>query len=453
MRNILILIIILPILIFAGCDKKTGRLDLLVGDDSLNGFFSVESNSVTIYSSPADKKAGRIECRIYDDEYDVFIKLFRVLDDQAIKEVYRLKAAARFKNEFVKNIRGINEKKFLPGADQEHPLAGLRIAIDPGHSAGSMNEAMRENKYMLLLTPDRRRLKFYESQLNLLTAMILKDLLDKDGATVMLTRDTNRQTYPVSFDRWMRRDFNRAVREKLQDNSIKTEEANRLLYKAGDRARLKFFNSEYELPYRAKLINAFHPHLTVLAHYDANEGEPAYESKYLRIKEIMGKQGLCSERMEEIREVVDSIGEIKKDFCTVFVPGCFLRGELDAMESRIEFLRLIISPDLDNSVRYSKYVIDNFRRLLKVPAADKSFPGSFNVGFCRNGIYARNFRLTRLVRGTLCLGEPLQQNNMAEALQLADISDGKVPERVKIVARAYHDAIRKYVKNHMTEGL
>jgi hypothetical protein len=83
-----------------------------------------------------------------------------------------------------------------------------------------------------------------------------------------------------------------------------------------------------------------------------------------------------------------------------------------------------------------------------VPAARDTFPGAFHAGLFRNGMYARNFRMTRLVRGTLCLGEPLQQNNMEEARRLAEIMDGRVPERVKSVARAYYDAVRKYVKNY-----
>jgi N-acetylmuramoyl-L-alanine amidase len=451
MKN-LILMIIVPMMMLAGCDKRTSRLNLLAGDDSLNGFFSIESNSVTMYSSPSDKEAGKIECRIYEDEYEAFIKLFRVLDDKAIKEAYRLKAGTHFNEDLLKKIRGTDEKKFRPGADPRRPLSGLRIAIDPGHNAGSMKEAKRENKYMLLFAQGKRPITFYEAELNLATAVALKDLLEKDGASVMLTRNSNRQVYPVPFDQWVRQGFHRGVREKLRDNLITSEEANRLLYRAGDRERLKFFNSYYEMPYRAKLINDFHPHITILAHYDANEGTPSYQSKYLRIKEIMGKPGPCGERMEDIREVVDSIEETKKDYCTAYVPGCFLRGELDAMESRIEFLRLIISPDLENCIRYSKYVIENFHRYLEIPVLRESFSTSMPVGFCRNGIYARNFKMTRLVRGTLCLGEPLQQNNMKEALQLEEITGGKVPDRVKAVVRAYHDAIFAYVKNQTDKG-
>ncbi|OHD62765.1 MAG: hypothetical protein A2176_14800 [Spirochaetes bacterium RBG_13_51_14] len=433
-----------------GCDERNKRLELLVGHNSLREFISIESDSVTMYATPADKRAGIIECRIFKDEYDIFIKVFRVLGDREIRNTYQSKGGSRFTADFIKSIRSADEKRFNPGTDPARPLAGLRVAIDPGHSAGSMEEAVREGKYIRLFAPDGSQLSFYEAQLNLATARCLKEMLEMDGASVMLTRETNRQVYPVSFNRWVRRDFPGAVREKLRNKYISREAAEWLLRRSGDRARLKFFNSEFEMPYRAKIINSFRPHVTALVHYDARDSETAYRNKYVRIKAIMEKNGPCCDQMEDVRDVVESITEIDKNFCSVFVPGCFLPGELDTIESRIEFLRLVVSPDLDDSIRYSTYVIKNFQKYLDVPTSDRPFPGSIRVGLCREGIYARNLRMTRLVRGALCLGEPLQQNYREEASRLAAISDGIIPERVKAVARAYYDAIREYVRDRLT---
>src|SRR4030042_883927 len=132
-----------------GCDERNKRLELLVGHNSLREFISIESDSVTMYATPAD------------------------------------------------------EKRFNPGTDPARPLAGLRVAIDPGHSAGSMEEAVREGKYIRLFAPDGSQLSFYEAQLNLATARCLKEMLEMDGACVMLTRENNRQVYPVSFNRWV----------------------------------------------------------------------------------------------------------------------------------------------------------------------------------------------------------------------------------------------------------
>jgi N-acetylmuramoyl-L-alanine amidase len=442
---------VLGVLFFlAGCDTMRSRVNLLVGDDSLKEYYSIESGSVTMYASPEDRKMGKIECRIYDREFDVFVKMFRVLDDDAIREAYLAKGGEPFSDEFAARIRAMDEDSFRYRPGSALPLEGLRVAIDPGHNAGSMDEAIRESKYMWLFDRDGRRLKFHESSLNLATARILKELLEKDGARVMLTRNANRQVYPVPYDAWAPRNFRRAVLDKQREKFITDSEAAMLLTSAGDKRRLKFFNSEFDMPYRAKLINAFHPHITVLVHYDSSGDYGGYREKYARVLDILSKSyGSRAALMTDYREIMQSTAETDRDFSTVFVPGCFLRGELDNREARIEFLRLLISPDLKNSIRYSVYVMDNFKKMLDLPPADMPLPGGKKTGLCRKGVYARNFRMTRLVRGTLCLGEPLQQNNLREARDLAVISEGRIPERVKAVARAYYEAIRTYAARHL----
>ncbi len=447
-RNPLYIIAIIAALLVTGCDSRSGRVKYLVGDDSLHGYFSLDARSVTIYASPEDKKAGRIECRLYDDEYGVFARMFRVLDDDAIEEAYRAKGPSRFSEEFIRNVMSSDDGEFSPAGDAVRPLAGLRVAIDPGHSAGSMEDAVREGKYILLFTPEGEKLNFYEAALNLATARVLKEMLERDGATVMLTRTKGEQVYPVPFDIWVKRNFRRAVKEKERDGFITSAAAKRLLTRSSDRQRLKFFNSEYEMPRRAALINRFRPHVTVLAHYDARDATPDYRIKYLLVKKIARSRGGAADRMKRINEVVDSISALDDNFCTAFVPGCFLRGELASMESRIEFLRLVVSTDLDRSIRFSKHVVEHFRKELDVPPSPETFPGSRLVGFRFGGVYARNLRMTRLVRGALCLGEPLQQNNLGEARRLAKIGEGRIPERVRETARAYHRAIRDYAAGY-----
>lgn len=450
MKKIWILAGVVTLLIATGCDTIRGRVTILVGDDSLREYFSVDPDSVAMYASPEDKRSGNVECRVYEKEYDVFIKLFRVLDDAVIRDVYKAKGGEPFSDEFAALIRSIPENRFRHRPGAPLPLAGLRIAIDPGHNAGSMEEAIREGKYMWIFDHDGRRLKFHESRLNLATSLVLKELLEKDGAEVMLTRSANRQVYPVPFDAWVRRDFRRAVLEKRRDRFITDREAAALLTHAGDKRRLKFFNSEYDMPYRAKLINAFRPDITVLVHYDAWGCYGGYREKYARVLDILRKNhGSRGAMMTDYNEVLKSTAVSDRNFSTVFVPGCFLRGELENRESRIEFLRLLISPDLKNSIRYSAYVMDNFKKMLNLPPADMRLPGGKKTGLCQKGVYARNFRMTRLVHGPLCLGEPLQQNNLKEARELAKISEGTVPERVRTVARAYYKAIRTYAARHM----
>ena len=443
-----ILIIIIMANLVSGCDSRTGRAKLLVGDSSLEGYFSIEPRSVTVYASPEDRISGRIECRVYDDEYDVFARMFRVLEEDAIIEAYRSKGSSRFTPDLIRKVMTADEGEYRPAGDPSRPLAGLRVAIDPGHSAGSMEEAKREGKYIVLFTPEGEKLAFYEAALNLATSLLLKEMLEGDGAEVMLTRTKGAQVYPVPFDAWVKNNFRRAVREKEREGLITSAAAKRLLTRSNDRQRLKFFNSEYEMPHRARLINRFRPHVTVLAHYDARDATPDYRTKYLLIKDIARSRDNPAERMRRIGEVVDSISALDDNFCTAFVPGSFLRGELAAMESRIEFLRLVVSTDLDRSIRFSRQVVRRFKKELEVPPSPKTFPGSRLVGPRSGGVYARNLRMTRLVRGALCLGEPLQQNNLEEARRLVEIETGRTPERVADTARAYHRAIRDYAAGY-----
>jgi N-acetylmuramoyl-L-alanine amidase len=452
MKKCILMIWIFLVMLSAGCDKRSRRFALLAGDPSIKGFVTIEPDSVTMFTSPEDKKTGRIECRIYKNEYEVFIKMFSVLDQASLKNTYLGKGSSRFSEDFINKI---NVKIQTRGLLHTRPntsklLDGVRIAVDPGHIAGTFNEAIREGKFMWLMSPRGNSIKFYEAALNLATARVLKDMLERDGATVMLTRNSGRQVYPLSFDAWVLRYFRWAVNEKLREKHITREAAERLLNSTKEDEKLKFFNSEIEMPYRARLINDFHPDITVLVHYDAMDDNPAFRSKYLRIKNILSRNTVtCGQKIKEIEDVVKSISETGRDFCTVYVPGSFLRGELDSVESRIEFLRLIISPDIDHSILFSKYVLENFEKFLGVPPAHEPIANALLVSVCRHGLYARNFKMTRLVRGALCLGEPLQQNNMKEAIELSSINNGKVPERVKQVARAYYEAVLKYVKRHI----
>jgi len=437
--------------LLCACDRRSARLDLLACDDSIRDYVSIEPHSVAVYASREDRASGRIECRIYDDEYEIFSRMFACMNEKEIAAAYLAKGSGRFTDSLKERVASCNNGNHRPNTrpNKGRILEGLRIAVDPGHSASNMDEAKRESKYMLIVAPDGRRFSFFEAALNLATARLLKKLLEDDGATVMLTRNENRQVYPIPYEAWRRRYFRRAVMEKVREGHITAAQGRILLRTGDDRRRLKFFNSEYEMPYRAEAINAFHPHLTIMVHYDASWPPHAPIQKYARLLEVLSKSHSSrDEHMAEIQEVLDSIPLTDRNTSTVFVPGCFLRGEVQTVEDRIALLRLIITSDLDRSIQFAAEVMKAFRSKLDVPAENAHMPASKEVGRCRTGVYARNLRMTRLVWGTLCLGEPLHQNHLAEAERLAVIEKGLIPERVVQVARAYHEAVRAYVRRY-----
>lgn len=437
-------IALLACALVSACDRRSARLELLACDDSIRDYISIEPHSVAVYASREDRARGRIECRIFEDEYEIFSRMFACMNENEITAAYLAKGSGRFPDSLKEKVASCHSGNHRP--NKGRVLEGLRIAIDPGHSASNMDEAKRESKYMLIVAPDGRRFSFFEAALNLETARLLKHLLEDDGATVMLTRNENRQVYPIPYELWRRRYFRRAVMEKVKDGHLTAAQGRILLRTEDDRRRLKFFNSEYEMPYRAQVINAFRPHLTIMVHYDASWPSHAPSQKYARLLEVLGKSHSSrDERVAEIQEVLDSIPLTDRNTSTVFVPGCFLRGEVQTVKDRIALLRLIITSDLDRSIQFAAEVMKAFRSKLDVPAENAHMPASKEVGGCRTGVYARNLRMTRLVWGTLCLGEPLHQNHLAEAERLAAIEKGIIPERVEQVARAYHEAVRSYV--------
>jgi len=70
-----------------------------------------------------------------------------------------------------------------PTADPQKPLAGRRIAIDPGHGP-------RGDVGAVLTDPNTGKLILSEAEFNLDVAMRCRDLLTARGADVMLTRET-----------------------------------------------------------------------------------------------------------------------------------------------------------------------------------------------------------------------------------------------------------------------
>lgn len=70
-----------------------------------------------------------------------------------------------------------------PPADAARPLAGRRIALDPGHGP-------REDLGAVYVDPETNKLVLSEDVVNLDVAQITRGLLEARGATVFLTRET-----------------------------------------------------------------------------------------------------------------------------------------------------------------------------------------------------------------------------------------------------------------------
>lgn len=286
-------------------------------------------------------------------------------------------------------------------------LLGVRIAIDPGHFGGPF--CRLEERYIdMPPSLGREALRFDEGTLSYLTACYLKILLEKEGAIVFLTRSGIGQGgLPLSFFDWL----------KENPEHWAPDATLRKLFKQYNQA---------DLHVRADKINVFKPDLSIVIHFNSHHGQDQSSSN---------------------SSVTPS------NFNMVFVPGAFIGAELKDSESRYELMRLLVSNDLQGSLKLSQAILSKFTEVLRVPVVAAADNARYLDGAClkiEEGIYARNLALTRLIHGPVCYGETLIQNNIDECqtLSLADfVIDGMTcSSRIKQVAEAYFEGIKDYIK-------
>lgn len=277
-------------------------------------------------------------------------------------------------------------------------LSQTRIALDPGHFGGAFSHL--EKRYVKLIHED---LEIDEGTLTYLTALELKTLLEAEGAQVFMTRSKIGQGA-------MEGDFFSWIKEQP--------------HLTGKPSKIfRDYYNQLDLRARASAINAFNPDVTVILHYNAHP---------------------CS-KFSPLTQA---------NYNMAFIPGAFCCYELKTAEDRYEFLRLIVTDILDESLKLSQNIVSQFSKHLNVPLISDEEPVSYTHRVClkqEEGIYARNLALTRLVHSPLCYGETLVQNNEAEFYRLSrkDSAIQGIPcsSRIKEVARAYFEGLRTYFES------
>lgn len=317
------------------------------------------------------------------------------------------------------------------------PLEGWKIAIDPGHFGG--NFAHLEERYIDMKPSQqigyREDIQFNEGELAYLTALELQSRLEKLGASVFVTKDKlDKQFLSFDFETFYQNEYQSAVDtlvsyypEKDKDKMLKHWKKNASLS--------DFFRMTYnfmEIEERAKQINAFEPHLTVFIHYNLGG-----------IYDASGKNPGTAD-----------------NYSMLFIPGAFKdlkpysegfgKKSLYQAENRYEFIRMLVTSDIDDSIEVSTLCLQAFQKNLKLPLPKKLKYLDLLCIENKPGIYHRNLMLLRLVHGATLYGEPLCQDNFEEALNLseknAQIKEYRAPKRLLEVAGAYETAIIKWAK-------
>ena len=199
--------------------------------------------------------------------------------------------------------------KSLPPAKTSKPLAGLRIALDPGHLGGKW--AKMEERWFQV--GDRKPVT--EGDLTLRVSRMLAPRLRKLGATVLFVRNS---TDPVTPKR--PRDFKDLARKILIKNGVPRPRDEVLNPKDPEKEGTIKFQSEIlfyrysEIRRRAVLVNTkLHPDLVVCLHFNAEGwGDPSnptlIDENHLHLlvngSYLQDELGFDDERFEMIRRLL-----------------------------------------------------------------------------------------------------------------------------------------------------
>lgn len=321
--------------------------------------------------------------------------------DSRIQKFYKLTPKALYigKESHPDYVLALRETPHASSTNPALPksLKGLRVAIDPGHLGGEFAEL--EKRCVKVLGTH-----LHEGDMAYLTALKMKELLEEEGAIVMVTRPAMGEgAMDENFTSWLSHQPKIPVRSQ-KDHFIR-------------------YNRE-DLYVRAEKINAFHPDLTLMLHYNS-----------------------------EYSEEDEVIPLIEDNYSMVFVPGAFSVHELDRERDRYEFLRLLLSDNVEQSILLGQKIAERFDRDLKVPAVEHPKLPHQLQPYCLlhyPGVYSRNLVLTRLIHSPVCYGEPLLQNHRGEAKLLTEtngeIQGVRCSKRLEEVARAYFEGIKDYCK-------
>lgn len=410
----------------------TEKMDRYIDRDSaLGGFYKIDLYGISVYAGPNEKKAGQPEYRVTWSELPVYKNIVATAPREEAIQIMRDKGSRPFPPDVYKQYGMLPEYVSIPPSPRQ-PLSGIKIAIDPGHIAHDTATGRLEDKYVRFRTFDGKDsvdISLAEGMLTWQTADILAGKLRAQGAIVMLTRKAPHITaFGKTFEQWKKDDYARTL-----DSLIALDPGNRMLgqLKSGklkdDRSIFRYVFRDAELRKRSEIINAFHPDLSIVIHFNVDE------------------------KNKDWKKPTD------KNFCMTFVGGSFQPGELSDSERRYDFLRLLLTDELEKSIYVSGLAALQYESVLEVPLA-KPKDATYLVANCVPagfpGVYCRNLSLTRLIQGTLIYGETLYQDNREECLLLSKkarfTAEGDPPfveqGRLNEVADAYYRAVIDWAK-------
>jgi N-acetylmuramoyl-L-alanine amidase len=383
-------------------------------EKALSGYYSIDQEGIKIFGSATAKKNNIPEFLVLWNDLENFKTALKAFPNYTI-----------FTNFSNGKYVPVEKFKISSSSNENEKLKGKKIALDPGHLANDSEMGNLEKKQVRIKKDSLRgindSLEITEGILTYATALLLKQKLEAEGAEILITRANGNSAFGKSFSQWKKDNLKSAVDSLFKTGEISLSQKQYFLSsKAQDRDIFRVIFKDLELAKRAELINNFNPDFTLIIHFNVDETNAGWE-----------KPGI-------------------KNFNMTFVGGAFMKSDLSNKEKRFEFLRLMVSEDLEKSIALSSAMVKSFEKILKVKTAGIHEANYLTEGCLPTeepGVYCRNLQLTRYIHSPLVYGETLCQDNLQEAILLSREKDKTKNERVQQVAEAYYMGIMNYISS------
>lgn len=422
-------------------ERAKSNMKYLAKDTSIYNFVRMTHKGVYMFAEDITKipqHQWRPEIVIYWKEVPHFLDELYNYDYYESLEFYNTKGADELvlPEKYSWDFYDIHEnfpEGWGGGDDEEGAESALRISIDPGHMAGSFSLAVLEEKYLKVKGSEigeTRDQMIYEAELNYACAKLLAYKIDSAGGEAFITREHGASAVGKPFESWYAQDFVYDVEHYVAQGDLTKERAEWLLKTA---TRKEIFQSLYkyiDFTERVRRINYFRPDLTLIMHFNSKESNDRDEHKFTKL--------------------------VDDNYSMGFVPGAFMKRELKNQSARIEFLRLLLSRDLEESIRVGELYLSRVKNDLNVNQIPVENELRHIERACLEtgvqGLYSRNLALTRLVRSPLVYCETFLQDNKDEfaALVKGDYRHKNIvtSKRIAEVAEMYFQLINDWLEDN-----
>ncbi len=403
-------------------DCKTRFEKYLNLNGALNDHVLFESNAFYILNDKKEK-----EFAVYANESKILADFFENSSVTEQLKLYKLKGLNKLsKKQLDSLVITMNDDSKLPKPNPSKPLYNIRIAIDPGHFSSNFEDSKVEGKYVKLVNEKARKkdtITLVEGQLTFLTAQVLKNMLEEQGAKVILSRNKENTTaFNQTYADWYKNRRNKVL-DSLKQKKELDEDKYKILKQFPKEKLFWAFFRDYELMERVKKINGFYPHVSVIIHYNVDEKNSPWTTASNR------NNSMC------------------------FISGAFGTKDLTRPSNKLHFLRLLLGKQVQQSETIGRLTMNSFEKNLKITRAKKTdteYLAKNTLSTNYQGLFCRNLILTRCINSPLVYGESLYQDNAKECTMLSTCNYNdygvKTSERVYLVAKSYYEAIMNYFK-------